>query len=103
VRYPPWQSYTTEQSKRGVIIGTIHRIKEQNTSTKLAAESMFENYREYKSIGYPTTFYTKTMRRLTKNKEKSTISKIAQATIILIEEYETEDNKAQADNRERQY
>ena len=27
-RYPPWESYTTKQSKRGVIIGTIYRIEQ---------------------------------------------------------------------------
>ena len=63
---------------------------------------MFENYREYKSIGYPTTFYTKTMRRLSKNKEKTTISKIAHATVELIQEYE-ESNKRHKENNKKQH
>ena len=79
IRYPPWLSYTSKQSKRGVIIGTLHRTAEQNTTTALAVQSMLENYEEYKAIGYPDNFYTGTLRKMTKVKDTK-IAEIAQRT-----------------------
>jgi len=85
VRYPPWTSYTTKQSKRGVIIGTLYRTEQQNTSTDLAANSILENYREYRAIGYSKQFYIGTLRRFMKNnKDNEKLTLIATAGILLI-------------------
>ena len=91
VRYPPWESYTTEQSKRGVIIGTLHRIELQNTSIKLAAQSMYENYREYETLKYRSLFYCNTLKRIIRHKtiETEKIATIAFETIQLIKQNET--------------
>ena len=89
VHYPPWESYTTKQSKRGVIIGTIHRINMQNSTITLAAQSMFENYREYRSIKYKTKFYIATLRRFLRNETPETkeLADIVRHTIELIHTY----------------
>ena len=46
-RYPAWKSYTSNQNKRGVIIGSLHRINLQNSIMKLSIQSMYKHYREY--------------------------------------------------------
>jgi hypothetical protein len=58
VRYPHYESYTDNKSKQGIIIGTLNRIEKQNTTTKIGAQSMMENYTEYTTIGYDETTYT---------------------------------------------
>ena len=89
VRYPPWHSYTTDQSKRGVIIGTLHRTHEQNSSTQLAAHSMFENYKEYLAIGYPSRFYKSVMTRMTRKlRDNQAMTNITRQTTALITEFE---------------
>ena len=88
-RYPPWNSYTTEQSKKGVIMGTIHRIKEQNSSSQLAAQSLYKNYLEYREIGYPTQFYKDTLGRMTARSKDKDIIDITTATTKLITDNET--------------
>lgn len=89
VRFPPWNSYTTDQSKRGVIIGTLHRTNEQNSSSELAAQSMFENYKEYRAIGYPSDFYKNTMTRMTRKlRDNTALTNITKRTTDLITQYE---------------
>jgi hypothetical protein len=85
VRFPPWESYTTEQSKTGVIIGTLYRTEQQNTTTDLAAQSMYDNYKEYRSIGYKKKFYIGTLNRLMRKEgTPDELKTIAQKTIKLI-------------------
>lgn len=64
IRYPPWNSYTSRQTLRGIIIGTMYRIETQNSSINLALQSLYENYVEYLAIGYPANFYISAIRRL---------------------------------------
>ena len=89
VRYPPWESYTTKQSKRGVIIGTLHRVEQQNSSIQLATESMIENFEEYKAIKYEKDFYISTLKRFIKrNALENNLTTIAKKVITrIINEY----------------
>jgi hypothetical protein len=91
-RYPPWESYTTQQSKRGVIIGTLHRIEQQNSTIELAAHSMLDNYKEYRAIGYATTFYVNVLQKITKHAtvETERLATIATETVNLIKRDETQ-------------
>jgi hypothetical protein len=85
-RFPHWNSYTSEQTKRGVIIGSIHRVDLQNYTCKLAIQSMYENYQEYVTLAYPPTFYTSVMSRIA-NQQNTTrkIATIARGTKRLIQ------------------
>ena len=85
-RYPPWESYTSTQSKKGVIIGTLHRIKKQNTTVQLATNSMIDNYKEYKALKYPDKFYMDIMHKISKQTHTDqTIRCIAKDTHTLIQ------------------
>ena len=63
-RYPGDRTYTHNQVKQGVIIGTMIRTETQNTYEKHKREAILDDVREFESIGYDIEYITKVMNKI---------------------------------------
>lgn len=64
IRYPHWHTYTNVHSKVGNIIGSVHRIRTQNTYRRDFNEAIQDLIMELNCIGYPTTIIKNCMYKL---------------------------------------
>lgn len=63
-RYPPWESYVNEMIKVAVIMGSLTRMKTQNTYKKDLVQSIWKEFRELTVIGYPEHAIRKALNKL---------------------------------------
>lgn len=72
-RYPNMYTYTNQHSKNGNIIGSIHRIRTQNTYRIDFTEALQDLIAELKCINYTTTTIKNCIYKLTRQDEWKTI------------------------------
>ena len=65
-KYPPNVSYIHDRIKTGVIIGSMIRMKTQNSNQQLLHKHIARNLTEMKAIGYTQNFLGKTLFKLKK-------------------------------------
>ena len=65
IRYPHMHTYVNRHSKTGNIIGTLHRLRNQNTYRKDFTAATHDFIAELQSIGYPSAMIKKCIYRMT--------------------------------------
>jgi uncharacterized protein (UPF0335 family) len=86
-RFPHKESYTNTHVKTGNIIGSIHRLREQNTYRNHFSNCIIDLAKELKCIGYSTQIIKKCLYRLNKQDDwkimmRSSIARILQKKIL---------------------
>jgi hypothetical protein len=69
IRYPNMRTYANQHSKNGNIIGSIHRIRTQNTYRKDFTEAIEDLIAELRSINYTQTTIKKCIYKLARQKQ----------------------------------
>jgi hypothetical protein len=74
-RFPHWRSYTHAQTKRGVIIGTLHRLATQTSALDFQnslTEAVEQTMTELASIEYPSYVCLQALKSMTKKADDNT-------------------------------